>query len=211
MRRLIRRSTTGGWLRCAAVLGRLGPVRSLRSMRGLRLPGRSWRATLRKRLSTARPIRCRRRSRLRSRRAVLPSRLARRRLGRGSRRLGLRRLRRCRRWSRRCTSEGSTAASLRWHHGHLRHGLWSQLHHTRFDLGVDAPQERPGVEIEERAIGIDHASRLRPGRQGIDRALLKRLNHLDRGGNPGREVCFGQVAGSPEVPKQLGHFRIIAG
>jgi hypothetical protein len=44
----------------------------------------------------------------------------------------------------------------------------------------------------------------------MKRALLKRLDHLDRGGNSRGKVCLGQVASNPQIPKQRGHFRIRA-
>jgi hypothetical protein len=100
---------------------------------------------------------------------------------------------------------------LRRHDGNIRHGFWPQLDDTGFKLRVDAPEQRARVEIEQRAIGVDHAAGLRPRRQRINRALFERLDHLDRCRNPLGEVRFGEVAGNPEVPKELGHFRIIAG
>ena len=99
----------------------------------------------------------------------------------------------------------------RWRHdGDIRHSLRPKFNDSGFKLSVDAPKQRARVEIEHRAVSVDDAARLRPRRQRIKRALLKCLDHLDRGGNPRGKVCFGQVASNPQVPKQLGHFRIRA-
>jgi len=204
-------------------LARLWPVlpsRLLRrvpleaSLRKLRCSGRPWCLGLRclwlrrlwlrgLRLRRLRPRRLRlRRLRLRRARLRLRCRLL---LAIGPDR-GLRHGRRLRRLAGITITTG-----LRLHDGNIRHGFWPQFHDARFELRIDAPEQRSGIEIEERAVGIDHAAGLGPGRQGINCPLFKRFDHLNWGGNPRGEVCFGEVTGDPEVPKQLGHFRIIAG
>ena len=40
------------------------------------------------------------------------------------------------------------------------------------DLGIDAPQQRPHIEVEQGAVGCHHAVGLGPGGQGIERTLL---------------------------------------
>ena len=89
--------------------------------------------------------------------------------------------------------------------------LRPELDDSRLDLRIDAPEQRPDVEIEHRAIAVDHAAGLGPWRQRIERALLERLHHLDPRGEPRGEVGFRYAARRPEVPKQLRYLSVIAG
>ena len=107
--------------------------------------------------------------------------------------------------------EAEIPVLARHHHRNVGHRLRLELDNARFKLGVDAPQQRTHVEIEQRAIGIDHAAGLGPGRQRIERALLERLHHVGPGAEPCGQVHFGQSGRGPEVPKQLRHLSIIAG
>jgi hypothetical protein len=58
------------------------------------------------------------------------------------------------------------------HEGNVGHGLGLEPDYAGVDLGIDAPQERPNIEVEKRAVGRHHAVGLWPRRQGIERALL---------------------------------------
>jgi hypothetical protein len=79
----------------------------------------------------------------------------------------------------------------------IGHRLRLKLDDPRFELGIDAPQERADIEIENGAIGIHHAAGLGPRRQRIERPLLERLHHLGPGPYPRCEVHFGQSGCGP--------------
>jgi hypothetical protein len=64
------------------------------------------------------------------------------------------------------------------HDRDVGHCLRPELDDASFELRIDAPEQGADVEIEQRAIGIHHAAGLGPRRQGIERALLKRLHHV---------------------------------
>jgi hypothetical protein len=64
------------------------------------------------------------------------------------------------------------------HHWNVGHGLRPQLDDPCLKLGIDTPEQRTDVEIEQRAIGIHHAAGFGPRRQRIKRALLERLHHV---------------------------------
>jgi hypothetical protein len=87
------------------------------------------------------------------------------------------------------------------HEGHVRHRFRREPDDAGVDLGIDAPQERPHIEIEQGAVGRNHAVGLGPWRQGIERALLERLHHLRARGELGREICFRQSARGTQIPK----------
>jgi hypothetical protein len=136
-------------------------------------------------------------------------RLRRRGLAQGRLRRGLRLP--CRRLPQTVAGAEPSIVPRLGHDGDIRHGFRPELDNSRFELRVDAPQQRAGVEIEQRTVGVHHTAGLGPGRQGVDGALLERLDNLNRSGDPLGEIRFGEVAGGPKVPKQLSHFRIIAG
>jgi hypothetical protein len=109
---------------------------------------------------------------------------------------------------------GGRRASLRWlglvvaldvlggrHERHVRHRFRLEPDDACVDLGIDAPEQRPHVEIEQGPVGRDHAVCLGPRRQGIERALLQRLHHLRAGCELGREICFRQSARGAQIPK----------
>jgi hypothetical protein len=87
------------------------------------------------------------------------------------------------------------------HEGHLGHRFRREPDDAGVDLGIDAPQERAHIEIEQGAVGRHHAVGLGPRWQGIERALLKRLHHLRARGELGREICFRQSASGTQIPK----------
>jgi hypothetical protein len=87
------------------------------------------------------------------------------------------------------------------HERHVRHRFRLETDDACVDLGIDAPEQRPHVEIEQGPVGRDHAICLGPRRQGIERALLQRLHHLRAGCELGREICFRQSARGAQIPK----------
>ena len=97
------------------------------------------------------------------------------------------------------------------HDRNIWHRLWPELDNSRFELGVDAPEQRTDVQIEQRAVSIHDAAGLCPRRQRIERTLLERLHHVDMRAESRCEVCLGQGACSSQVPKQLRHLSVIAG
>jgi hypothetical protein len=107
--------------------------------------------------------------------------------------------------------EAEISGIARRHGRDFGHGLRLKFHDACFELGVDPPEERANIEIEQGAIGIDHPAGLGPRRQRIEHALLEGLHNLGSGPDPRCEVCFGEGSGGPQVPKQLRHFSIIAG
>ena len=102
-------------------------------------------------------------------------------------------------------------ARRRHHDRHVLDGLRTEFHHAGLKLRVDSTEQRTRIQIKQRAIGADDPACLRPGRQGIDSALLQRLDDLDRREYSGGQIRLGQIARGSEVPKQVGHFRVIAG
>ena len=87
------------------------------------------------------------------------------------------------------------------HEGHVRHRFRREPDDACVDLGVDAPQQRSHIEIEQGAVGRHHAVGLGPWRQGIERALLQRLHHFGTRGELSREICFRQSARGTQIPK----------
>ena len=87
------------------------------------------------------------------------------------------------------------------HEGYVRHRFRREPDDACVDLGINAPQERPHVEIEQGAVGRHHAVGLGPWRQSIERALLQRLNHLGARGELCRKICFRQSARGTQIPK----------
>ena len=87
------------------------------------------------------------------------------------------------------------------HERDIGHGLRLEPDHACIDLGIDAPQERPNIEVEKRPVSRHHAIGLRPRRQGIERALLQRLDHLGAGCELGSEICFRQSARGAKIPE----------
>jgi hypothetical protein len=69
----------------------------------------------------------------------------------------------------------------RWGGSSLNCGVRILRRRTRLDLGINAPQQRPDVEIEQEAVGIDHSARLRPWRQSVERTLFQRLHYFGAG------------------------------
>jgi hypothetical protein len=74
------------------------------------------------------------------------------------------------------------------HDGNLRHRLGLKLDNPGLDLRIDAPQQRPNIEIEHRAIGIDHAARFGPRGQRVKRTLLERLHDFGPRSNSRSQV-----------------------
>jgi hypothetical protein len=87
------------------------------------------------------------------------------------------------------------------HEGHVRHRFRRKPDDACVDLGIDAPEQRPHIEIEQGAVGRHHAIGLWPGRESVERALLERLNHLRSRGKLGREILFRQSARGTQIPK----------
>jgi hypothetical protein len=74
------------------------------------------------------------------------------------------------------------------HDGDLRHGLRLKLDDPCLDLRIDAPQKRANIEIEHRAIGVDHAARFGPRRQRVECTLLERLHDFGPRSNSRSQV-----------------------
>ena len=91
-------------------------------------------------------------------------------------------------------------------------GFGRKLDDPRLELRIDAPEQRPHIEIEQRAIGVDHPAGLGPRRQRVERALLERLHHLDARGEPRGEVRFRQsgsrTSGLETAPPPQRHSRL---
>lgn len=102
-------------------------------------------------------------------------------------RCGLRRP--CRGWRRLTRRHGEGLSGLRlglgWlclelvlgvvrgrHEGNVGHCLRLKPHHACVDLGIDALQQRPHIEVEQGAVGRHHPVGLGPWGQGIERTLL---------------------------------------
>lgn len=83
------------------------------------------------------------------------------------------------------------------HHRHVGHLFRLQLDDAGFELRVDAPQQRSHIKIEQRAIGIHHATRLGPRRQCIERTLLERLHHVGSRSESRGEIGFGKRGRGP--------------
>ena len=163
-RRLRRRLAAGPGLRLLLRMLRIRP----RMLLGLRLRLSVLPRRLRLRRRGSRPVRpgipLRRRSRLRGRRPGNVERVRRRcRPGIGRRERVILRFRRRR------------------HHRHVGHLFRLELDDPRLELRIDAPEQRPHIEIEQRAIGVHHAAGLGPRRQCIKRALLERLHDVGPG------------------------------
>jgi hypothetical protein len=107
--------------------------------------------------------------------------------------------------------EAEIPALGRHHDGKVGKRFRLELHDPRLELRIDAPEQRPDIEIEQRAIGIHDAAGLGPRRQRIKRSLLERLHHVGAGSEPRGKVHFGQSGCGPKVPKQLRHLSIVAG
>jgi hypothetical protein len=58
------------------------------------------------------------------------------------------------------------------HEGDVGHCLRLKSDDACVDLGIDAPQQRPHIEVEQGAVGRHHAVGLGPCGQGIERTLL---------------------------------------
>jgi len=88
-------------------------------------------------------------------------------------------LRPCRSWRRLTRRHGEGLSGLRlgfgWlrlelvlgvvggrHEGDVGHCLRLKPHHACVDLGIDAPQQRPHIEVEQGAVGRHHAVGLGP-------------------------------------------------
>jgi hypothetical protein len=87
------------------------------------------------------------------------------------------------------------------HEGDVGHRLRLKPHDARVDLGIDAAQQRPHIEVEQGAVGRYHAVGLGPWGQGIEGALLQRLHHLGARRKLGREICFRQSARRAKIPE----------
>ena len=190
-RSLGRRLTAGPGLRLALRLLRVRPRRLRLRLRVL--PGR-----LRLRRRRGRPVRpgiiALRRHLLARRRPGNVERVGRRRAPGIGRRKGI-----------------ILRVGRRRHHRHVGHRFRLQLDDPRFELCVDAPEQRPHIEIEQRAIGVHHPAGLGPGRQRVKRALLERLHDIGTRAESRGKLHFGQSGRGPQVSKQLRHLSVIAG